>query len=387
MLRHKHLLWLAALSLLAVQPVLAINVQVGTCKGKLPSYPTISSAVSSVPPGSTVQVCPGIYPEQVTITEPLNLTGVANGTADQVLIAVPALGLVENTVSMFGEPVAAQVLVQSAAPVNITNISVDGTGGDMACGLNTWVAGIFYTSTSSGTVLRTRASNQTDGGCGVGIWAENSDSETQSITIQNSSVYNVDNAGIFTASSYTPSSLSVNLINNEVNVPLAVSGIFAEDVTGVVRSNDIANVAVGIFAESAVISATSNTIIASGYGLFLGSGGTAVSNNVIDSNIGVLLDGPGATINNNRIVSSGAAGIELDCFTAIVNGNFINDAPVGIDQSTVGAGSNNFANTTTTITNGCVTAAVAKPAMHSNIRSKAQGQWHTPATPFGTRRK
>ena len=215
MLRHQHLLWLAALLLLTVQRVLASNVQVGTCKGKLPSYPTISAAVSAVPPGSTVQVCPGIYPEQVTITVPLNLTGVASGTADQVLITVPSLGLVENTVSMFGEPVAAQVLVQSAAPVNITNISVDGTGGDMACALNTWIAGIFYTSTSSGTVHKTRASDQTDGGCGVGIWAENSDSESQSITIQNSSVYNVDNAGIFTASNYIPSSLSVTLTGND----------------------------------------------------------------------------------------------------------------------------------------------------------------------------
>ncbi|MGC1451129.1 MAG: hypothetical protein WA830_13960 [Candidatus Sulfotelmatobacter sp.] len=382
MLRHQHLLWLAALPLLAVQPLLAINVQVGSCKKYLPSYPTISAAVSAVPPGSTVQVCPGIYPEQVTITEPLNLTGVANGTADQVLITVPALGLVENTVSTFGEPVAAQVLVQSAAPVNITNISVDGTGGDMACALNTWIAGIFYTSTSSGTVLKARASNQTDGGCGVGIWAENSDSESQSITIQNSSVYNVDNAGIFTASSYTPSSLSVSLIANDVNAA-GVSGIFAEGVTGVVRNNDINNVSVGVFAESAVISATSNTIIASGFGMFLGSGATAVGNHVIGSNFGVLLDGSGATINNNRIVSSAAVGVELDCFTATVNGNFINDAPIGIDQAPAGIGPNNFANAATTITNGCVTpTAVAR-----TVRAKSQGQWHTPATPLGTRTK
>ena len=214
MVRHR-LCWLAALPLLAVQPLLAINVQVGTCRPHLPSYPTISAAVSAVPSGSTIQVCPGTYAEQVTITQPLNLIGVTIGTAGQVLITVPSLGLVENAVSMFGETVAAQVLVQSAAPVNITNISVDGTGGDMACASNTWIAGIFYTSTSSGTVNKVRASNQTDGGCGVGIWAENSDSESQSITIQNSSVYNVDNAGIFTASSYMPSSLSVSLIAND----------------------------------------------------------------------------------------------------------------------------------------------------------------------------
>ena len=384
MLRHRHLLWLAALSLLAVQPLLAINVQVGTCKKNLPSYPTISAAVSAVPPGSTVQVCPGTYPEQVTITEPLNLTGVANGTADQILITVPALGLVENTVSAFGEPVAAQVLVQSAAPVNITNISVDGTGGDMACGLNTWVAGIFFTSTSSGSVSRARTSNQTDGGCGVGIWAENSDSESQSITIQNSSVYNVDNAGIFTASTYTPSSLAVTLNANVVNAA-GVSGIFAEDVTGQLQNNDISNVSVGVFGESAVISATSNRIVATGYGMFLGTGGTAVGNNVLGSDIGILLDGAGATINNNHIVSSAATGVELDCFAATVNGNFINDAPIGIDQASAAVGSNSFANTATTITNGCVAPAVAKRTVRAKVQ--VQGQWHTPATPFGTRRK
>src|SRR3981189_2967160 len=40
---------------------------VGTCKPGLSSYPSISAAVAAAPSGSTVQVCPGTYPEQVTI--------------------------------------------------------------------------------------------------------------------------------------------------------------------------------------------------------------------------------------------------------------------------------------------------------------------------------
>jgi hypothetical protein len=383
MLRHRLLFWFAALPFLAVQPLLASNVQVGTCRGKLPSYTRISDALSVVPSGSTIQVCPGTYPEQVTITQPVSLIGVANGTADQVLITVPSDGLVSNAASIFGQSVAAQVLVQSSAPVNITNIAVDGTGGDMACGLNTWVAGVFYTSGSSGTVSRVRTSSQTDGGCGVGIWAENSDGETQSISIQSSSVYNVDNSGIFVASSFTPSSLSVNLCSNVVNAPAAVAGILAEGVTGQVRNNNISNVSVGVFSTSAVISVTSNTTMATGYGMFLGGGGTSTGNSVFDSNVGIFLAGAGATIKNNRIVSSAGAAVELDCFAANVSGNSINDALVGIDADPAGIGSNSFSNTTTTITNRCVTAATASRTM----RTKSKEQWHTPATPFGTRRK
>jgi hypothetical protein len=45
--------------LLGARPMLAATVVVGTCKPSLPSYTSISEAVSSVPPGSTVEVCPG----------------------------------------------------------------------------------------------------------------------------------------------------------------------------------------------------------------------------------------------------------------------------------------------------------------------------------------
>ena len=162
-----------------------------------------------------------------------------------------------------------------------------------------------------------------------------------------------------------------------------MAGILAEDVNGVVRGNDISNVSVGVFGDSAAISATANTIVANEYGMFLGSGGIAVGNKISGSNFGVLLAAAGATVSNNRVVSSGAAGVELDCFAATVSGNFINDAPIGIDQASTGIGSNNFANTATTITNGCEASMAAARTM----RAKSQGPWHTPATPFGTRTK
>jgi hypothetical protein len=393
MLRRRYLLCLAALPFLAAQTLLASTVQVGTCTTGLQSFSTISAAVSSVPSGSTVEVCPGTYAEQVTITLPLTLAGVTSGTANQVLITVPSAGLVQNAVSMFGESVAAQVLVE-AGPVNITNITVDGTGGDMSC--TNWLAGIFYGSGSSGTVNRVRASNQIDSTCGVGIWAENANTPGESVTVQNSTVYNVDSAGIFAGSGTTPT-LSANLNDNVVNASAAVAAIDSDSVNGQVNGNDISNSVFGVYDISRIHVQTNRIIGATTAGIYMANGGTASGNKVSFSGEGVLLGASGATLSNNTIMSSTTAGVELGCFSATLNGNLINDAPIGVDAAptTVALGSTTFANTATTFTNGCAAAALAaRTALTSGAArvtamrsSNLSEQWHTPATPFGTRTK
>ena len=360
---------------------------------QLASYPTISQAVSGVPNGSTVQVCPGTYAEQVTISKPLTLIGIASGTANEAVVAVPSGGLVQNTVSMFGETVAAQILVEGAGPVNITNIAVDGTGGDTSCLL--WLAGIFYGSGSSGTVNKVRASGQIDGTCGVGIWAENANSQSQSVTVLNSTVYNVDSAGIFAGSGTTPT-LTATFSNNVVNASAAVAAIDSDSVQGKVNANNVSNSVFGVYDLSS-IPVQGNTIIgATTAGIYMANGGTASGNQVSGSSEGVLLGASGATLTNNTIVTSTTAGVELGCFSATLNGNLINDAPVGVDAAptTVGLSSNTFANTATTFTNGCAFAAIAaRTALASGTirvtapRSNSSEQWHTPATPYGTRTK
>ena len=386
MLRHRLLLaTLATLSLLTVQPLLAATVQVGGCLSGLTNYPTISAAVADVSPGSTIDVCPGIYAEQVTITKRLTLAGVANGTANEATITVPSGGLVQNATSIFTEPVAAQVLVLGPGPVNITNIAVDGTDGDLAC--SSWLAGIFYASGSFGTINHVRASNQLDSTCGVGIWAENGGSVFRSVIVRNSSVYNVDSAGIFAGSGATPT-LSVTLSNDVVSASSAVADIDVDSVNGTVSANNISNASFGVFDLSSGLSVTSNTIMGSTTGIFLGNGGTAKNNQVSGGSEGVLLGASGATINNNTIVSNTAAGVELGCFAASVSGNTINDASVGLDSAPASAsiGTNSFFNTTTTLTGDCADAAVASPRAMT-MRANVRGQWHTPATPFGTRTK
>src|SRR5271169_1141195 len=150
----------------------AATVFVGTCV--TPNFPTIQAAVTAVPAGSTVNVCPGLYPEQVTINKRLTLQGVASGTLNQAVVTAPAGGIVQNTVSLAtAYPIAAQIYVHDTArAVTISNLTVDGSGnnGLTACGTPNLV-GIYYQD-AQGTIQNVVTRNQTSvppNGC-AGDW-------------------------------------------------------------------------------------------------------------------------------------------------------------------------------------------------------------------------
>src|SRR5437660_1543854 len=93
-------LLISSFALMSLGPAaVSETVAVGICLPHLKIFPTISQAVSSVTPGSTIEVCPGTYPEQVIITQPLTLRGVQAGNADNPTITVPAGGLTKSVVA------------------------------------------------------------------------------------------------------------------------------------------------------------------------------------------------------------------------------------------------------------------------------------------------
>ncbi len=108
------------------------TVAVGTCT-KFVHFATIQLAVNSVPAGSTIDICPGNYPEQVVIAKNLTLTGVASASGSQaVVISPPAGGVVQNATGLDTPwPAAAQILVQGSAVVKINNLTVDGKGNNV----------------------------------------------------------------------------------------------------------------------------------------------------------------------------------------------------------------------------------------------------------------
>ena len=124
----------------------ATTYVVGTCKPGLRSFSNISAALAATPAPDVVLVCPGTYPEQVEITQPVTLAGIASGNSEQAIITLPSGGLVNTTLGS-GIQFAAQPWANSATGlVTVQDIIVEGDG----ITLPGFYAGIFYQN-SSGT--------------------------------------------------------------------------------------------------------------------------------------------------------------------------------------------------------------------------------------------
>jgi len=279
MSRPRILFMLAAVMLFGACPMFAAEYAVGTCKPSLPSYPNISAAVSSVPAGSTVLVCPGTYPEQVVITQPLTLQGISTGNSGQAVIAVPGTGLTAIS-GVYYLTVSPQVEATTAGPVNITNITVDGTGGSNAC--SSRLVGIYYGSGSSGTVNNVTVRNEMNSQCDVGILAENGTATNESVTIENSIVHDFDGTGILADTNQSSPSLTVTIKDNYIDGGL--NGIsIGSGVFGSVTANLVCDVGgYAIFSQSLVL-ISSNTVTGSSYGIAIEATGASVTSNKISN--------------------------------------------------------------------------------------------------------
>jgi parallel beta-helix repeat protein len=328
---------------------------VGTCKPSLQSYTTISAAVASVPSGSTVDVCPGSYAEQVVISQPLTLEGVSSGNTAQAIITVPTSFAANTYSAVLQEPFAAQVLVQSPGPVNLTNLTIDGTGSNLEC--TSRVAGIFYASGSSGTINHATVRYQSDQGCAYGAFAENVNATDESVTIENSSIHDIDLTAIFVGSGSTPT-LTVTIENNDILVNEGYYGVYTTPVQGTISGNTISNADFGIFDEgSSSLVVSSNTVTSTTNGITVNNNGTIKSNKIAYSSYGIWLNAAGATVESNTVMFAGRVGIEFNCNTGTISGNTVNDATTAFDNVPSSFSGSNDSYNVGTITTTCTAAS------------------------------
>jgi hypothetical protein len=326
---------------------------VGTCLGASP-YTTIQSAVSAAPSGGTVLVCPGTYPEQVTITQPLNLKGVQAGNMDAAVVTSPAGGVVFNTTNFtHGWPAAGQVLVQNTTGVNISNLTVDGSGNQLsACSplLTAYLIGIYYQN-ASGSVNSVATRNQITNGCyAIGIYGETEGSATANFQIFNASVHSYGSAGIVTNQPGMTSKIVGNsIVGPGPTAPLYQYGIqvgfgATSDVEGNTLVDNVALVGSGYLDISIFI---------------VYSSGAKVANNTVgNSNYGIATQtGSGAPADHTTIIGNTVLATHNDGYTSYVgdaidvcsNNNFIfgnnlyasDESGIHLDSSCGSTGNNN----------------------------------------------
>jgi parallel beta-helix repeat protein len=338
----------------------SVAVGPSTCQPGLVHFTTIQAAVSAVPFGTTILVCPGTYPEQVAITQPLTLKGVTDGTGNAAVITVPGGGLVlnANTPTVFGL-VSAQLVVQNTVGVTVSNLTIDGTGSGCVFGANR-EAGIVVTNVGTANDGTSAAKFQnlvvrneiTCGGLGEGIV-----SDTSYITISSNQFHNIDRSGIVVGGGKT------SIASNTVQTA-GLNGVALD--TGnqtVVTGNTVANVnQAGLLIQLNTTAATisKNTVVSSpaAVGIWLLSAFNTPTNGnkVSDTTWGVVLQFCGGdVVQSNTFSESSADGIlDQNSFGGnIVTKNTVNEAAFGIfTDSTVGGDTlvpNNLFNVVVTV--------------------------------------
>jgi parallel beta-helix repeat protein len=333
-----------------------------TCKSTLKHYSTIQSAVSAVPWGTTVMVCPGTYPEQVIVNQPLTLEGVTDGVGNAAVITVPGGGLVQNGTSASFGPVTVQLLVQNTVGVSIKDLVVDGNGGNCPAGSNRNVGiGVFDVGTANdGTTAATIANVvvRNDTTClGDGILAD-----TSFITITNSEIHDVNQTAIDAYSA------KYSITNNSVQRANAFGIVLVDNANGsVVSGNNVSNGFNGILTSGpnngAVI--TKNTVLNNfqvGVWVYFANQQTVTQNVVSNSEWPLVVEGgSNNTVQNNKASDALFDGIldEISFGGNNITKNTVNEAQFGIfaDGSTGGDTlvPNTFYNTVNTIDPGPVT--------------------------------
>ena len=342
------------------ESLFATTVAVGppTCKPTLVHFSTIQAAVTASPFGTIIDVCPGTYPEQVVIAQPLTVQGVTDGTGNAAVITVPGAGLVQNGTSASFGPVTVQLLVENTVGVTINNLVVDGTGANCPAGSNRNVGiGVFNVGTANDGTTAAKIQNvgvRNEQACfGDGILADASFA-----TITGSEIHDVNQTAIDAYSA------KYSISNNSIQRAGAYGIVLVNDASGsVVSGNNVSANSTGILSESQnPATITRNTVLNGFVGIWMFFAfHQTVTNNVVSNAWWpyYVEFGNFDTLQNNQASDALIDGI-LDVASFGGNNitkNTVNEAPFGIfaDISSKSVDTlvpNNFYNTVITLDPG-----------------------------------
>jgi hypothetical protein len=356
-MRRKVLSFVSALALLGL-PV-SLTVPVGRAAGVIvvgqngvlcpgAQFAKIQDAVDAASAGDSIQICPGTYIEQVSISKPLQLNG-NNGA-----IIRPNNIVANSTGVASGQAIAAIILVQDTTGVTIRNVIVDGVdNGISACAPD--LIGIFYRNASgelSHVAVRDVKLNSTLNGCqsGSAVLVQSSNGVNSVVAIEESSIHDYQKNGITANEVGTEVTIEANVVTGiGPTTGAAQNGIqIGFGAAGNIRHNTVANHIwspctslescdfkaddILVF-QSNGVTVDHNVIGVAQTGVaIVGDQGQIFDNDVFDSQIfdGVELIGNENKAERNRITHSDQAGVLIDGNANIVRHNTINESALGV---------------------------------------------------------
>jgi nitrous oxidase accessory protein NosD len=334
----------------AATPVIVVGTKSAACPDAQSS--TIQAAVDAASPGTVIRICPGTYPEQVSITKPLSLRG-ENG------VVIEPSNVVMNTTSTApgAASLAAIILVKDTTDVDIQDVIVDGTNNGLtACGPD--FIGVLYQN-ASGEVKRVAVRNvklsPSLNGCqsGSAILVQSGGGQVSKVDVEDSSIHDYQKNGITANEVETEARIENNVVTGigpTTGTGAAQNGIqIGYGAKGSITKNTVANhiwspcvslascnvtFAVDILViESDGVSVEQNLAGVSQVGIdIVGNHAQVSENQVFDTLIfdGIELKGNDNDARDNSITHSNQAGVFIKGNNNDVRQNRINEAAYGV---------------------------------------------------------
>jgi hypothetical protein len=337
---------IAPLTSSAAEHVIVVGKNTAACPDA--EFPKIQDAVNAAAPGTTIRICAGTYPEQVSIAKPLRIRG-DNG------VVIQPNNVSANTTSAFsGQPIAAIILVTDAMDVDIQDAIADGTNSGITQCAPDFI-GIFYRN-ASGEVSRVAVRNVKLGanlnGCqsGSAILVQSGGGGSSEVEIRDSSIHDYQKNGITANEVGTQVRIAGNVVTGVgPTTGAAQNGIqIGFGAEGSIRGNTVANhvwsPCVSLqscdFKANDILVFQSDNVVAERNVVGVSQTGIAIAanharvfgNKVFDSLIfnGVELIGNDNDVKRNQITHSDQAGAFIQGNNNVVVENQFNEADFGV---------------------------------------------------------
>ena len=315
-----------------------------------PGFNTIQGAVSAAGPGNTVQVCAGIYTEQVTITTHISLHGAGAGST-RIQMPLPAADSLCNpgAPNPPGPPLHSvdviDVCTGSGGTTKISGLTVAGPYGSLDCTLQGY--GIAVVDNSAANISNTTVTdiredplNGCQGGVGILVGRLSTD-QVGKATLKNVTVSDYQKGGIVVSNTGSSAKISKSTVagvgetdqiaQNGIQISYGASGSVTNS-TIVGNECNVGPLTCGPDPETQTQSA----------GVLLYDAGpkTKVQNSIISGNdMGVYnYESPDDTppgspvkVSTNHLSNNRYEGFELDGGTMTASSNTITGGNAGVD--------------------------------------------------------
>lgn len=339
------------------------NILVDDDKVQCPTaaYASIQAAVNAASPGDYIRVCPGTYPEQVTINKSLLLR------ADNGVTVIPS-GVVSNATGPSGDAIAAIIVAENAENVDFEGFIVDGSANRLTeCSPR--LIGILYDNASGAirhNAVRNTQLESSLNGCqsGNAIEVESTSGTQSKVGIGENSIDTYQKNGI---TANEPGSLvlmdgnavtgigpTTGAAQNGIQIGFGANGRIINNVVAdnvyspcVSVSNCPANASGILIYQSDGVTIDHNTVGASQVGVLVAANNASVTNNTVFHSApldGIALIGNTNSASLNMVSNSGEAAVYVQGNNNSIFQNEIVGASIGILKIAGSTGSVRFGN-------------------------------------------